>query len=472
MPHPSSSFSATVRVRLDDHPGSFARLAAAIAAEGGSLGAIDLVRVEKKTKIRDVVILASDSTHLDEIVTAVEQVEGTEVLHLSDRTFLLHAGGKIEVVAKTPLRTRDDLSRAYTPGVARVSQSIADEPELVWSLTTKGNMVAIVTDGSAVLGLGDIGPAAALPVMEGKAMLFKEFGGVDAFPICLDTQDVEEIVAAVRALAPGFGGINLEDIAAPRCFEIEERLNRELDIPVFHDDQHGTAIVVLAALTNALRVVGKQLENVKIVTTGCGAAGTAVTKILLRAGANRVVGCDEGGVLYRGRSNLTPEKQAYAELTNPENECGSADEALAGADVFIGLSVPGAVTRTGIESMAVDAIVFALANPRPEVELDEIEDCAAIVASGRSDYPNQINNLLAFPGVFRGALDARAAEISAEMKIAAANALAQSIPVDELSVDYIVPSVFDRSVAPAVAKAVAEAARAGAVSHPAAPMLD
>jgi malate dehydrogenase (oxaloacetate-decarboxylating) len=302
-------------------------------------------------------------------------------------------------------------------------------------------------------------------------MLFKEFGGVDAFPICLDTQDVEEIVAAVRALAPGFGAINLEDIAAPRCFEIEERLNRELESPVFHDDQHGTAIVVLAALTNALRVVGKRLEDVKIVTTGCGAAGTAVTKILLQAGAERVVGCDEGGALYRGRSNLTPAKQAYAELTNPENERGSADEVLAGADVFIGVSVPGAVSRTGIESMAADAIVFALANPRPEIDLEEIEHCATVVASGRSDYPNQINNLLAFPGVFRGALDARATEITSEMKIAAAHALAESIPADELSVDYIVPSVFDRSVAPAVAKAVAAAARAGSVSRPVAPAL-
>ena len=318
MPHPSSSFSATVRVRLDDHPGSFARLASAIAAAGGSLGAIDLVRVERKTKLRDVVILAADAAHLDEIVARVEQVEGTEVLHLSDRTFLLHSGGKIEVVPKTPVRTRDDLSRAYTPGVARISQAIADNPELVWTLTTKGNMVAVVTDGSAVLGLGDIGPEAALPVMEGKAMLFKEFGGVDAFPICLDTQDVDEIVAVVRALAPGFGGINLEDIAAPRCFEIEERLNRELDIPVFHDDQHGTAIVVLAALTNALRVVGKRLEEIKIVTTGCGAAGTAVTKILVQAGARHVVGCDEGGALFRGRPGLSPAKQAYAESTNPD----------------------------------------------------------------------------------------------------------------------------------------------------------
>jgi malate dehydrogenase (oxaloacetate-decarboxylating) len=332
-------------------------------------------------------------------------------------------------------------------------------------------MVAVVTDGSAVLGLGDIGPEAALPVMEGKAMLFKEFAGVDAFPICLDTQDVDEIVAVVRAIAPGFGGINLEDIAAPRCFEIEERLNRELEIPVFHDDQHGTAIVVLAALTNALRVVGKRLEEIKIVTTGCGAAGTAVTKILMQAGARYVVGCDEGGALYRSRPGLSPAKQAYAESTNPENERGSADEVLAGADVFIGVSVPGAVTREGIGSMAPDAIVFALANPRPEIDLEAIEDCVAIIASGRSDYPNQINNLLAFPGVFRGVLDARATTITAAMKIAAAHALAESIPVDELSVDYIIPSVFDRSVAHAVAKAVAAAAHAGDVSRPVAPAL-
>ncbi len=465
MSHPSASFSATVRVRLDDAPGSFARLAAAIGDAGGSLGSIDLVRVERSTKLRDVAILAGDSEQLACVVAAMRGVAGAEVVHVDDRTFLMHHGGKIEVVSKLPVKTRDDLSMAYTPGVARVSQAIADDPQKVWTLTTKQHMVAVVTDGSAVLGLGNIGPAAALPVMEGKAMLFKEFGGVDAFPICLDTQDVDEIVSVVRAIAPGFGGINLEDIAAPRCFEIEERLRAELDIPVFHDDQHGTAIVVLAALLNALRVVGKHLEDVKIVTTGCGAAGTAVTNILLDAGARRIVGCDEGGALYVGRPGLAYAKRAYAAATNPELEQGSADDLLQGADVFIGVSVPGAVTSHGIARMADDAIVFALANPRPEVDPEEIEGLAAVIATGRSDYPNQINNLLAFPGVFRGALDVGACTINALMEIAAAQALAAVIGPGELSHDYIVPSVFDRSVAPAVAAAVAAAARASGVAR-------
>jgi malate dehydrogenase (oxaloacetate-decarboxylating) len=462
MSHPSASFSATVRVRLDDHPGSFARLASAIAGAGGLLGSIDLVRVERGTKIRDVAVLAGDARQLDRIAAAMSEVAGAEVMHVSDRTFQAHLGGKIEVVAKTPIKTRDDLSMAYTPGVARISQAIADDPWKVWTLTTKGNMVAIVTDGSAVLGLGNIGPEAALPVMEGKAMLFKEFGGVDAFPICLATQDVDEIVAAVRAIAPGFGGINLEDIAAPRCFAIEERLRDELDIPVFHDDQHGTAIVVLAALLNALRVVGKKLDEVKIVTTGCGAAGTALTKLLLCAGARHIIGCDEGGVLYPGRPGLTAAKLSYAEATNPDGLRGSADDVLEGADVFIGVSVPGAVTRDGIARMADNAIVFALANPRPEVDPEEIEHLAAVVATGRSDYPNQINNVLVFPGVFRGALDVRAASITQEMELAAAHALAEVISPDELSPDHIIPSVFDRSVGPAVARAVATAAETAA----------
>ena len=329
----------------------------------------------------------------------------------------------------------------------------------------KQHMVAVVTDGSAVLGLGDIGPEAALPVMEGKAMLFKEFGGVNAFPLCLATKDVDEIVATVKAVAPGFGGINLEDISAPRCFEVERRLREELDIPVFHDDQHGTAIVVFAALINALKVVGKDLGAVKIVTTGCGAAGTAVTKVLLNAGARTIVGCDEGGVIYRGRPGLAGAKRDYAELTNPEDERGSADEVLAGADVFIGLSVPGAITRAGVERMAADAIVFALANPRGEIEPEAIEDLAAVIATGRSDYPNQINNVLAFPGVFRGALDVRARAITPGMELAAAHAIASAIPPDELAADYIVPSVFARQVAPAVARSVAEAAVAAGVAR-------
>ena len=470
MSHPSASFSATVRVRLDDHPGSFARLAAAIAEAGGSLGAIDLVRVERGTKIRDVAVLAADASQLDRIVDAMRNVDGADVVHVSDRTFLAHLGGKIEVVAKVPVRTRDDLSMVYTPGVARVSLAIADDPQKAWTLTTKGHMVAVVTDGSAVLGLGNVGPEAALPVMEGKAMLFKEFGQVDAFPICLDTQDVDEIVAVVSALAPGFGGINLEDISAPRCFEIEERLREELDIPVFHDDQHGTGIVVLAALLNALNVVGKAIGDVSVVTTGCGAAGTAVTKTLIHAGVNRIIGCDEGGALYPGRPGLTSAKQAYAELTNAQGIDGTADEMLRGADVFIGVSVPGAVTVKGIERMATNSIVFALANPRPEIDPEQIEDIATVIATGRSDYPNQINNVLAFPGVFRGALDVRATAITPAMQVAAAHALAAVIPPADLAADYVVPSVFDRSVGPAIAAAVAAAAHADGVArvdHPA-----
>jgi malate dehydrogenase (oxaloacetate-decarboxylating) len=463
--HLSASFSAAVRVRIDDHPGSFARLAAAVGEAGASLGAIDLVGVERETKVRDVTVLAADAGHLAKVVEAMRAVEGTEVIAVSDRTFQLHEGGKIEVVPRGALKTRDDLSMVYTPGVARVSRAIADDPSLAWDLTTKRNMVAVVTDGSAVLGLGDVGPEAALPVMEGKAMLFKEFGGVDAFPLCLATKDVEEIVATVRAVGPGFGGINLEDIAAPRCFEVERRLRQELDIPVFHDDQHGTAIAVLAALVNALRVVGKDIEDVRIVTTGCGAAGTAVTKILLAAGATRIIGCDEHGAIYAGRPGLTAAKREYAELTNPGRESGTADEVLESADVFIGLSVPGAVTRAGIARMAPDAVVFALANPRPEIDPEEIEDIVAVIATGRSDYPNQINNVLVFPGVFRGALDVRATAITGEMELAAAHALAESIPGDEVSADYIVPSVFDRRVAPLVAQAVAGAALGGGVAQ-------
>jgi malate dehydrogenase (oxaloacetate-decarboxylating) len=463
--HPSASFSAAIRVRIENTPGAFARLAAAIGEAGGLLGAIDLVRVDGSTKIRDVNVLADDEQHLQAIVAAVHAVEGVEVVHVSDRVFLAHLGGKLEVRPRLPLKTREDLSMVYTPGVARVSRAIADDPETVWNLTIKRNTVAVVSDGTAVLGLGDIGPEAALPVMEGKAVLFKEFADVDAFPVCLATKDPDEIVRTVQAIAPSFGGINLEDISAPRCFEIEQRLRETLDIPVFHDDQHGTAIVVLAALLNALRVVGKQLEDVRIVTTGCGAAGMAVTRTLQHAGARWIVGCDEGGALFRGREGLNAAKRAYAEETNPENLRGSADELLEGADVFIGVSVPGAITVEGVRAMAPGAIVFAMANPNPEVDPEEIEGLAAVIATGRSDYPNQINNVLAFPGVFRGALDVRARTIDAGMELAAAQAIARAIAEDELSHDYVIPSVFNRSVAPAVAAAVAEAARQSGVAR-------
>ncbi|HEU5278016.1 MAG TPA: NAD-dependent malic enzyme [Gaiellaceae bacterium] len=458
MTHPSASFSATLRVHLDDRPGAFADLARAIGDEAGLLGAIDLVRVERGKKIRDVTVFAGDAEHMERIVASARGVAGVEVEHVSDRTFLMHLGGKIEVTPKAPLKTRDDLSMAYTPGVARVSMAIAEDPELVWNLTVKKNTVAVVTDGTAVLGLGDIGPEAALPVMEGKALLFKEFGGVDAWPICLATKDEDEIVAAVRAIAPVFGGINLEDISAPRCFSIEERLRQDLDIPVFHDDQHGTAVVVLAAFLNALRVVDKHPQEVKVVITGVGAAGIATTKILLAAGVTNVIGVDRHGALWRGDPNLSGVKAEYAQLTNPNLERGSADDVLAGADVYIGVSAPGAVTAQGISRMAEDAIVFAMANPTPEVLPEEIEDLAAVIATGRSDYPNQINNVLAFPGIFRGALDARASEITEEMKVAAAEAIAGVIPLEELSADYVIPSVFNREVAPRVAAAVTQAA--------------
>jgi malate dehydrogenase (oxaloacetate-decarboxylating) len=466
-PHPSASFSATVRVRLENHPGAFASLATAIASAGGLLGAIDLVRVETAHKVRDVTVMAGDGEHLDRILAAIGDVPGIDVEHVSDRTFLLHLGGKLEVQPRSPLKTRDDLSMAYTPGVARVSRAIADDPAKAWTLTTKQNTVAVVTDGTAVLGLGDIGPEAAMPVMEGKAVLFKEFGGIDAWPVCLATKDVDEIVRTVAAIAPGFGGINLEDISAPRCFEVERRLRQELDIPVFHDDQHGTAIVVLAALVNALRVVGKQIEDVRIVLTGVGAAGVATTRILLAAGARDVVGCDREGTVYRDRPGLTPAKAAFAARTNPRGVHCSADEALAGSDVYIGLSAPGAVTAKGIATMTERAIVFAMANPTPEVMPEEIEGLAEVIATGRSDYPNQINNVLAFPGVFRGALDVRARQITEEMELDAAHALAAVVKPEELEADYIVPSVFNRDVAPTVANAVAAAAeRSGAARKP------
>jgi malate dehydrogenase (oxaloacetate-decarboxylating) len=450
---------------LDDRPGAFADLARAIADAGGNLGAIDLVRVEAGKKVRDVTVDAGSADHLEQIVAAVHSLAGVEVEHVSDRTFLLHLGGKIEIASKAPLKTRDDLSMAYTPGVARVCTAIADDRAKVWNLTIKSNTVAVVSDGTAVLGLGDIGPEAAMPVMEGKAMLFKEFGGVDAWPICLATKDVDAIVAAVTAIAPGFGGVNLEDISAPRCFEIESRLKATLDIPVFHDDQHGTAIVVIAAFLNSLRLVGKRPQDVRVVLTGAGAAGVATTDMLLAAGVRDLIGCDRQGALYPGRPDMGPWKAEFAARTNPERFVGSADEALAGADVFIGLSGPGAVTRDGVASMNDGAIVFAMANPVPEVPPEEIDGLVQVVATGRSDYPNQINNVLAFPGVFRGALDVRASAITEEMKLAAAEAVAAVVKPDELSPEYVVPSVFNRDVAPSVAAAVAAAAEASGVAR-------
>jgi malate dehydrogenase (oxaloacetate-decarboxylating) len=465
MAHHSASFSLTLRVHLDDRVGSFANLARAIADAGGLLDAIDLVRVGGGFKTRDVSVLATGDDHALAIVEACRNVPGVEVEHVSDRTFLMHLGGKIKMDSKAPVKTRDDLSMAYTPGVARVCRAIAADPDLVWNLTVKRNTVAVVTDGSAVLGLGNIGPAAAMPVMEGKALLFKEFGGIDAWPLCLDTTDPDRIVTTVEAIAPGFGGINLEDIAAPRCFEVEERLRASLDIPVFHDDQHGTAVVVLAAFLNALRVVGKRIEDVRVVVTGVGAAGVAVTKTLQAAGVLDIIGADTQGTIHRGRAGLGAVKQRYAETTNPAGIAASADDALAGADVFIGLSQPGAVSVDAIATMAPDAIVFAMANPTPEVMPEEIEGLAAVVATGRSDYPNQINNVLAFPGIFRGALDVRAREITERMEVAAGHAIAATVGADELAADYIVPSVFNRDVVVNVAAAVSAAADEDGVSR-------
>ena len=464
-PHPSASFSATLRVHLDDHPGAFARLAAAIGDAGGSLGAIDLVRVERGKKIRDVVVLAADEHHIAQIVEAVRALDGIDVEHVSDRTLLLHLGGKLEVTPRIPLKTRDDLSMAYTPGVARVCRAIADDPDAVWNLTVKANAVAVVSDGTAVLGLGDIGPEAALPVMEGKAILFKEFAGIDAWPICLDTTDPDAIVEAVAAIAPVFGGINLEDISAPRCFEVERRLRERLEIPVFHDDQHGTAIVVLAALLNALRVVGKELDRARVVICGAGAAGASTARMLLAAGAGEVVCTDRPGILHPACDWLDEAKAGLARETNPRGLQGTVADALVGADVFIGVSGPGAVTVEAIRSMAPDAIVFAMANPTPEIAPEEIEELVAVVGTGRSDYPNQINNVLAFPGVFRGALDVRASAITREMELAAAHALAEVVDAEHLSADYVLPSVFDRRVAPAVAAAVARAAEESGVAR-------
>jgi malate dehydrogenase (oxaloacetate-decarboxylating) len=465
MSTPSASYSLTIRVVVPSAPGSFARVAAAIGEAGGDLGAIDLVRAGREGTVRDVTVNAADSEHGKRIVEGVRALPGVEVQSISDRTFLLHLGGKIEVTPKSPVRTRDDLSMAYTPGVARVCLAIHEAPERAWSLTIKRNTVAVVSDGTAVLGLGDIGPEAAMPVMEGKAMLFKEFGGVDAFPLCLATKDVDEIVRTVKAVAPGFGGINLEDISAPRCFEIERRLREELDIPVFHDDQHGTAVVVLAAFLNALRVVDKRPEDVSVVIVGAGAAGIACTKILLAAGVQNIIGTDRQGAIHRNREGLDEFKRWYAENTNSQGFTGTSNEALRGADVFIGLSGPGAVSVDAVRNMADDAIVFAMANPTPEVPPEELAGHVAVIATGRSDYPNQINNVLAFPGIFRGALDVRASEINEEMKLAAGEALASVVSPDELSAEYVIPSVFNRDVGSTVAEAVAQAAIASGVAR-------
>jgi malate dehydrogenase (oxaloacetate-decarboxylating) len=462
---PSPGYSITIRVQIRNRPGSLGRLTTAIGRIGGDIGAVDIVHVGHDVLTRDITVNAASVPHGEQIVAAIGAVEGVEVINVSDRTFLMHLGGKIEVTSKVPLSTRADLSMAYTPGVARVCEAIHEDPEKVFTLTIKRNTVAVVSDGTAVLGLGDIGPAAALPVMEGKAMLFKAFAGVDAFPVCLDTKDPDEIVSVVKAIAPGFGGINLEDISAPRCFEIETRLRAELDIPVFHDDQHGTAVVVLAALINALKIVGKRMGDIRVVVSGIGAAGVACSNIVMAAGVRHIVGCDRGGIIHRGRTGLNPMKQWYAEHTNPDDERGSLQDAVRGADVFLGLSAPGVIGVADLQRMARDPIVFAMANPTPEIMPEQAEPHVAVMATGRSDYPNQINNVLCFPGIFRGALDARASCINEEMKLAAAHAIATAITPEELHAEHIVPSVFDRRVGEAVARAVGEAAHLSGVAR-------
>jgi malate dehydrogenase (oxaloacetate-decarboxylating) len=461
---PSAQYRLNIRVKLEDSSGILGRVTSAIGEAGGMVAAVDLVEVHGPHSLRDIVVDASGRAHWEQILAAITAIDGAEVIDTTDRTFLLHVGGKIEQHNKHPLKTRDDLSMAYTPGVARVCHAIHDDPDKAFQYTIKRNTVAVVSDGTAVLGLGDIGPAAAMPVMEGKACLFKEFANVDAFPICLDTKDPDEIVRTVKLIAPGFGGINLEDISAPRCFEIEQRLIDELDIPVFHDDQHGTAVVVMAALLNAVKLTGRNLEDIRVLVIGLGAAGVAVTKIMLEAGVTHIIGADSQGALHTQREDylndtMSSIKRWYAESTNPDCRAGKPADVIDGADLVIGLSGARVLPAEALGRMNKDAMVFAMANPNPEINPEEAAPYVRIMATGRSDYPNQINNVLCFPGIFRGALDVRAPKITEPMKMAAANAIAAIISESELREDYIIPSVFNRDVAPAVAAAVAEQAR-------------
>ena len=462
----SVSYSFTVRLRIDNRFGMLARVLQTVAKAKGDPGAVDVVRAEREFKVRDLTVSARDDAHAKIILAALKKLKGIKILQVSDRVFLLHLGGKIRLQNKVALNTRDTLSMAYTPGVARVCLAIAEDKRKANTLTIKHNSVAVVSDGTAVLGLGDIGPEAAMPVMEGKAMLFKEFANIDAYPICLRTKEVDEIVSAVKWISTGFGAINLEDISAPRCFEIEARLKEELDIPVFHDDQHGTAVVVLAAALNAMKLTHRKLSEVKILVVGAGAAGVAVTKMLQAAGARSIICCDRQGIISRRRlGELDFSKTWLAEHTNPRNVSGTIEDAASGAHLFIGVSGPGVFTLKALKKMAKNPIVFALANPVPEIMPEQAERYARIIATGRSDYPNQINNVLAFPGIFRGALDVRARDINEAMKLAAAKAIAGCITPEELSEEYIVPSVFNKNVTTRVARAVAAAARQSGVAQ-------
>jgi malate dehydrogenase (oxaloacetate-decarboxylating) len=463
---PYCDYRVTVRVELANQPGQFARLAAAIAEEKANLGAIDIVEARRDKKIRDITFDAQSEAHAQRVVARLRALPDVRVLSASDRIFLMHLGGKIHTRSKLPVRTRNALSMAYTPGVARVSRAIAEDKEKVYAFTSRANSVAVVTDGSAVLGLGNLGPEAALPVMEGKVMLFKEFADIDGWPLCLATQDTEAIVRCVQAVAPTFGGINLEDISAPRCFEIEERLKQSLDIPVMHDDQHGTAVVLLAALENALKVVAKDLHRIKVVVNGLGAAGTACCQILLAAGVRHLIGCDrQGAVLQAAGEGLGKAQGDLRGCIHFDQPFQTLRDALTGADVFIGLSAANLLKPADLQVMAGDRIVFAMANPEPEIAGDLAGPLCRIFATGRSDYPNQVNNLLAFPGIFRGALDVRSRTINEPMKLAAARAIASVIPEDHLSEDYIVPSVFDKRVVRLVARAVARAAHETGVAR-------
>jgi malate dehydrogenase (oxaloacetate-decarboxylating) len=465
----SAQYSVTVRVELDARQEPLGKLTSGIAGAGGQLVGVDLIPgagTEGK-RVREFTIDAIDQAHWEKILRGIGSIRGVRVIEYTDRTMQMHRGGKVSVENKYPLNTRDDLSMAYTPGVARVCSAIHEDRNLAFEYTIKKNTVAVVSDGTAVLGLGDIGPEAAMPVMEGKCMLFKEFAAVDAFPICLSTTDTDEIVRAVELMAPTFGGINLEDISAPRCFEIEDRLKELIDIPVFHDDQHGTAVVTMAALFNSLKIIDKKIEDLRVLMVGLGAAGVAVTKMLLAAGLTHIVGCDRFGALSTTRSDyesgeMTGIKRWYSENSNPEHLLGNPEDVIEDMDLFIGLSGPGVIEPKSLDKMSRDAIVFAMANPNPEVAPEEAAPYVEIMATGRSDYPNQINNVLCFPGIFRGALDAGAPQITEEMKMAAAHGIAGVVSDDDLSKDYIIPSVFDREVAPRVAEAVVqEAKRAG-----------
>jgi malate dehydrogenase (oxaloacetate-decarboxylating) len=460
----SAQYSLTIRVEIDHRPGMLGKVASAIGDVGGTIGSVDLVSLSGGHTLRDITVDTAGDEHGAQIVAAIDAVDGATVIDTTDRTLRMHVGGKIEQRNKHPLKTRDDLSMAYTPGVARVCMAIHADRDKAFQYTIKRNTVAVVSDGSAVLGLGDIGPEASMPVMEGKCMLFKEFAGIDAFPIALNTKDTDEIVRTVEAIAPGFGGINLEDISAPRCFEIEERLKAGLDIPVFHDDQHGTAVVTLAALLNAVKLTGKRLQDLNVLIVGLGAAGVAVAKIFREAGVANQIVCDSKGALHPGRpdyqdGSMPAIKRWFAEHTNPEQRTGGPADVIDGADLFVGLSGARVMPPEALARMNDDAMVFAMANPNPEVTPEEAAPYARIIATGRSDYPNQINNVLCFPGVFRGALDVRARSITEGMKMAAARGIAEIVADDELREDYIIPSVFNRDVAAAVADAVAAQAK-------------